>query len=100
MSDSAGKPGLEIRLYTAGKGPNSAMAIENLRMMCRRQAVGENAFELIDLAIDSTRALADRVFLTPMLVIRQGEEEWRFVGNLSMDEAVIRVLAQVSPRDV
>lgn len=99
MSDAAGRPSLEIRLYIAGKGPNSALAIENLRKMCRCQAVGENAFELIDIASDSTRALADEVFLTPMLVIRQGEDEWRFVGNLSRDEAVIRVLAQESASD-
>jgi circadian clock protein KaiB len=95
-SDDAGQSGLKIRLYITGSGPNSTLAVENLRRLCQHQAIGEDAWEMIDIAKDPTRALADQVFFTPMLVIRQGDDEQRFVGNLSKDAAVIRALAQGS----
>lgn len=96
MSDVGGGAGLEIRLYIAGNGPNSTLAVENLKKLCRRQAMGENAFQLIDIVSDPNRALVDEIFFTPMLVVRHGDDVRRFVGNLSRDAAVIRALAQGS----
>lgn len=98
VSDAGSPRDLEILLYVAGNGPNSTLAVENLHHLCRGQAFGDRPFHLIDIASDPARALADKVFFTPMLVIRQGTVERRFVGNLSKDAAIIRALAQGSAR--
>lgn len=93
MADDACHSRLEILLYIVGNGPNSTLAVENLQLLCRRHTNDDRPFELVDLARNSARALADEVFFTPMLVIRQGDDEQRFIGNLSRDSAVVRALA-------
>lgn len=82
-----------IRLYVAGNGPNSTVARDNLRAICRRQIGAEAPVEIIDVEQDPERALADNVLYTPMLIVGSGQREQRFLGNLNRDAAVIRAIA-------
>lgn len=84
-----------IRLYVAGRGSNSTLALDNLRQIFRRHLHGDLQFEVIDITQTPERAMADQVLYTPMLVVGSGEDEQRFLGNLTSDRAVIQALIRV-----
>lgn len=88
-----------ITLYVSGDGSNSTIAIDNLRMICRRQLGREQAFELVDINEQRDRAVADDVVYTPLLVIRRGEKETRYLGNLNKNADVIRAISSLGGLD-
>jgi circadian clock protein KaiB len=73
----------QLLLYVAGDAPNSARARANLNDFCRRVLQDRHALEVIDVLQDPQRALADGVYLTPMLVKLAPSPARRIVGNLS-----------------
>jgi circadian clock protein KaiB len=79
-----------LRLYIAGEGPNSVRARSNLLAFCQQHLPGSHEVEVIDVLRDPQRALADGVFLTPLLVKLAPGPTCRIVGNLS-DVAPLRV---------
>ena len=84
-----------ITLYISGEGANSMIAVDNLETICRRQLGSEDAFELVNINQSPDRASADNVMYTPLLVIRKGEQEKRFLGNLNNDAEVIRAVSSL-----
>ncbi len=79
------KPGptYRLRLYIAGEGPNSVRARSNLLALCQQHMPGRHQVEVIDVLREPQRALADGVFLTPLLVKLAPAPARRIVGNLS-----------------
>jgi hypothetical protein len=71
------------------------IAVDNLRAICRRQLGTEQPFELVDINQSPDRAVNDNVMYTPLLVIREGEKEIRFLGNLNRDVEVIRAVSSL-----
>jgi circadian clock protein KaiB len=77
-----------FRLYVAGQAPNSQRAIANLNAFCLAHLAGCHVIEIVDVMEHPGEALANRVFLTPQLVIASPLPAQTIVGDLS-DSAVL-----------
>lgn len=82
---------LSLRLYVAGRAPNSAAAIANLRVLLAEPPPGVRTadVEVVDVLEEPARALGEGVIVSPTLVRISPLPEVRIVGNLS-DLAAVR----------
>jgi circadian clock protein KaiB len=87
-------------LYVAGGSPYSVEAVSNLRKLCIEHLQEQHEFEIVDVLRDPTRALADKVLLTPTLVKLSPGPVQRFVGSLNLSEPILRALGLPSPKAV
>lgn len=78
-----------FRLYVGGETTNSRRAIGNLSALCLAHLPGRHKIEIVDVHKEPGRALADRVFLVPSLVILEPPPVRRIIGTLSDAEAVL-----------
>ena len=81
-----------FRLYITGNAPNSLHAIARLDELCRCHLQDRHEIEIVDLAREPHRALADGVYMTPTLVKVRPGPELRFVGSLSDPSPVLACL--------
>jgi circadian clock protein KaiB len=81
-----------FRLYVAGEAPNSLQAIANLTDLCETHLPGQHEIEIVDLAMDPKRALAESIFMTPTLVSVSPFPGRRIVGTLSQTEPILQIL--------
>jgi circadian clock protein KaiB len=79
----ADEGGLVLRLYVAGPGPNSALALANLRALLERAGLSAARLEVVDCFREPRRALQDGVVVTPMLVKLGPEPRVSIIGSLS-----------------
>ena len=89
---AAGTPAgkrLVLRLYVAGRGPNSVIAIANLRAICASD-FAEHTLEIVDVLTQPARAVADGVIVTPTLLKLSPRPQQRVIGNLS-DTSLVRL---------
>jgi circadian clock protein KaiB len=92
---------LYLRLYIAGRGPNSVRAIANLDALA--QAYGRGCFEIeiVDVLVEPQRALQDHVLVTPTLVKLAPPPTVQIAGDLSQAYRVVYALGLdpgISPR--
>lgn len=90
---------LSIRLYLAGDGPNSTLAKDNLRAICRRHLGDDRLIEIIDVSREPQRALDEGVMYTPLVIVSHSNSERRFLGNLSKDAELIRTIADLKTHE-
>ena len=81
-----------FRLYVAGEALNSALALANLKALCREHLPGRHTIEIVDVFRQPQRALADGIFLTPTLVRLAPAPVRRIVGTLSQTQTVLLTL--------
>ena len=81
-----------LKLYIAGDEPNSRIAQDNLTRICDEYPKVRCQIEKVDVLIDFTTALKDRIFVTPTLVLATPEPRVTIVGNLGDTERVISAL--------
>lgn len=83
---------LVLRLYVAGRGPNSMRAMANLDALVK--AVGREHFEIeiVDVLMDPERALQDHVLVTPTLVKLAPLPMVQVAGDLSNVYRVVYAL--------
>lgn len=81
-----------FRLYVAGDAVNSAQALANLQALCRAHLPDRHAIEVVDVFRHPRRALADGIFMTPMLLKLAPGPARRIVGTLSDAATVLRAL--------
>lgn len=62
---------IEFVLYVAGDLPNSHRAASNLRAFCREELTALHRIQVIDVFDNTEKVLADRVLLTPQLIMRR-----------------------------
>lgn len=79
---------IEFRLFIAGELPGSRRAVENLRSFCTGRLPGRHRIEILDVFECPERALAERILLTPQLVVLHGLRKQVLVGDLS-DEVIL-----------
>lgn len=82
----------KFRLYVVGDAENSLAAVANLRHICERYLPARHQIELIDVLREPMRALADGVFMTPMLVKLTPLPVRKIIGSLSNLVTVLQAL--------
>jgi circadian clock protein KaiB len=81
-----------FRLYVTGNGPNSLLAIANLQQICETHLPDNHEIEIVDVLLDPKRALAEAIFMTPILVTDSPYPGHRIVGTLSKTEPILQIL--------
>lgn len=85
-------PGLVLRLYVAGDGPNSVAARTNLRRLLAPYDPASHSLEIVDCLRHPERALHEGVFVTPTLVRIEPAPRRTIVGSLSDGARVLETL--------
>jgi circadian clock protein KaiB len=88
----------KFRLYTADDTPNSAIALTNLNALCQAHLPGRYEIEIVDVLREPTRALADGIFMTPMLVKLAPAPVRKILGTLSQTATVLQALGLETDR--
>ncbi len=83
---------LQLRLYVAGKTPNSLRAIANAKAICAAH-FATHEIEIVDLDWSPQRGLADGILVTPTLLKLQPLPKQRVIGDLSDTYQVLRTLS-------
>ncbi len=86
-----------FRLYIAGNGPHSALAIVNLHAFCVQHLPDRHEIEVVDVLLERGRALAEGVMLTPLLVKLSPAPVRKIIGTLSRHEPVLQALGMLHP---
>ena len=81
-----------LRLYVAGRAPNSVKAIANLEAICRQHLQDSFKLEIVDVCEHPRRALDDGVLVTPSLTKLSPSPGANVIGNLSDTESVLAAL--------
>ena len=81
-----------FRIYIAGDAVNSAQALSNLQALCRAHLPDRHSIEVVDVFRHPKRALADGIFMTPMLLKLAPGPPRRIVGTLSETATVLQAL--------
>ena len=82
---------LSLRLYVAGRGPNSVQAIANTNAICRDYYPAA-VIEIVDVLEKPALALADGVIVTPTLIRLSPTPARKIIGNLSETNQVLIAL--------
>ena len=95
MKNNAGKDGVTVvvmRLYVAGRAPNSVKAIANLEAICRQHLKDGYKLEIVDVCEHPRRALDDGVLVTPSLAKLSPSPGASIIGNLSDTSSVLAAM--------
>lgn len=85
-------PMFKFLLYIADDTQNSVIAVANLKAICRQHLPDRHEIEIVDVFEAPQRALADRVFMTPLLIRLAPAPVRRIIGTLSQPEKVLQAL--------
>lgn len=91
----AGKDAVTVvvmRLYVAGRAPNSVKAIANLEAICRQHLKDNYRLEIVDVCEHPRRALDDGVLVTPSLSMLSPSPGAIVIGNLSDTSSVLAAM--------
>ena len=92
-SNGAGGEGkLRLRLFVAGDEANSRQARRNLARLCEEHLNGTADVEIIDVLKDFRAAVAERVLVTPALIVGSAPSRVVVLGNLSDTARVLSAL--------
>ena len=87
-----------MRLYIAGRAPNSVKAIANLEAICREHLKDSYKLEIVDVCEHPRRALDDGILVTPSLAKLSPTPGAHVIGNLSDTSSVLAALGlQMAP---
>jgi circadian clock protein KaiB len=81
-----------FRLYVAGDALNSALALSNLKALCREHLPERHTIEIVDVFKHPQRALTEGIYLTPTLVKLAPAPARRIVGTLTQTRTVLLAL--------
>ena len=90
--DRAGTTVVVMRLYVAGRAPNSVKAIANLEAICRQHFKDGYRLEVVDVCEHPQRALDDGILVTPSLAKLSPSPGANVIGNLSDTSSVLAAL--------
>jgi circadian clock protein KaiB len=86
------KDGLVLRLYVAGRAPNSQVALANVKAICESHFAAAHELEIVDMLQHPRRALEDGIIVTPTLLKLLPLPLKRVIGNLSDTANVLLTL--------
>lgn len=82
-----------MRLYVAGRAPNSVKAITNLEAICRQHFKDGYKLEIVDVCEYPRRALDDGILVTPSLTKVSPSPGAHVIGNLGDTGSVLAALS-------
>jgi circadian clock protein KaiB len=88
----AGRGHYVLRLFIAGNGPNSKLALANLRSVCKEHLNGNCTIETVDVVKDFQAAVKNQVLVTPTLILVTPGPRVVILGNLSDKGKVLAAL--------
>ena len=95
LPQTVSRPGrLVLWLYVAGRSPNSERARDNLREIIEQTCPDGCQLEIVDVLVDTGRALLDQVLVTPTLIRLAPAPKAEVVGNLSERAVVLLALGR------
>lgn len=86
------QPFFKFRLYVASEAQNSALAVANLRALCRTHLPDRHEIDIIDVLREPKLALANSIFMTPTLIRLGPGPVLKIVGTLSQPEKLLQAL--------
>ncbi len=95
MAGSGGdgqEPIYRLRLFVAGEEANSRQARANLQRLCEEYLAGRVEVEIVDVLKDFKAAVAERVVVTPALIVDAPTPRAVVLGNLSDTRRVLAAL--------
>lgn len=84
---------LRLRLYVAGRSPNSLLALANVRTICEEHFPAAHEIEIVDLLENPELAGNDGIVVTPTLLKLSPKPLQRLIGNLSDTRQVVVTLS-------
>lgn len=87
-----------MRLYVAGRAPNSIKAIANLEAICRQHFKDGYKLEIVDVCEHPRRALDDGILVTPILAKLAPAPGANVIGNLGDTNSVLAALGLRPPQ--
>jgi circadian clock protein KaiB len=81
-----------LRLFVAGAGANSELAVVNLRRLCQEHLDGRCTIETVDVVKNYEAAVRDNILVTPALVLVAPRPRVMILGNLSDSRKVLAAL--------
>jgi circadian clock protein KaiB len=81
-----------LRLFVVGQGPNSKLALANLRHLCRERLQGRCTIETVDVVKNFAAAARDNILITPALILVAPLPRVIVLGNLSDRQKVLLAL--------
>jgi circadian clock protein KaiB len=88
----AAAPTLTLRLFVAGRAPNSLIAIARLRSLLDAHPETVTELEIIDVLERPELGVEAEVLVTPTLIKLAPPPERRIIGNLKDTEALLTAL--------
>lgn len=85
-----------LTLYVAGESPASRRARANLAAALAALGVTLKV-RTVDVLAEPDEALAQRIYVTPALVVHVNGQREMLVGDLSQEDAVYMALASLTP---
>ncbi|MEP7355968.1 MAG: circadian clock KaiB family protein [Anaerolineales bacterium] len=85
---------LVLCLYVAGASPNSERARANLREIIEQTFPDGCQLEVVDVLVDTERALRDQILVTPTLLKLAPAPTTEVVGDLSQRAQVLLALGR------
>lgn len=86
---------LQLRLYLVSGAPNSIAARANLSAILSGLSADSYSLEVVDIAADPHRAIADGILVTPTLLKCAPSPVQTIVGSLSDTKRVVDALGLV-----
>jgi circadian clock protein KaiB len=87
-----------LRLFMAGNGANSRLALVNLRVLCAEHLKGRFTIEAVDVVKDFTAAIENNILVTPALVLIMPLPRVVILGNLN-DHAKVMLALRLTEGD-
>jgi len=81
-----------LRLFVAGNGPNSKLALANLQRLCREHLNGRCTIETVDVVKNYEAAVKNNILVTPALILVAPLPRVIILGNLSDRQKVLAAL--------
>lgn len=84
-----------LRLFIAGASPHSAMAINNLTIICEQHLKGRYTLDVVDVYQQGLLAQQEQIVALPLLIKKSPLPERRMIGDLSETQKVLRGLGLI-----
>jgi len=82
----------KFRLFIAGDTQNSVQALANLTSLCQLHIPKSHEIEVVDVFRHPKRALAERILMTPTLVVLAPSPVRKIVGTLAETQPLLQAL--------